>query len=270
MVGGRALTQSAYQKSSQEQLGALDEVQRRWFKPRCIPIHILAKKSCEDICNKILKIHVLTGSDATSNAGTKAYCPLWASFGQNRRPSFLALKQAEKYLCSVLYPKENWYTFNYSRHIFYTKKNKTLWSLPPTSNISHGHFLRSHCVVFIYSNLISAPDSDLNPVEFGWDSVDSLLMPNKYIIRLIEMHSVTYGCKVNFANVKEKNVVPKFTHRLTWILHKIYKYKRFLRNKFSRFPVYVQNPRTYTRKYTSEKNRKFAYFTQCDIFHLLA
>ena len=36
------------------------------------------------------------------------------------------------------------------------------------------------------------------------------------------------------------------------------------------FPVYGQNPRTYTGKHVSEKTRIFAYFTQCDAFQLLA
>ena len=31
---------------------------------------------------------------------------------QNRRPNFIALNQAEKYLCPVLYPKENCNTFD--------------------------------------------------------------------------------------------------------------------------------------------------------------
>ena len=37
-----------------------------------IPIHTLTQKLCEDVCNKILKLHVLTGYDATSEDGTKA------------------------------------------------------------------------------------------------------------------------------------------------------------------------------------------------------
>ena len=32
----------------------------------------------------------------------------------------------------------------------------------------------------------------------------------------------------NFASALEKNVVPKFTNRLSWALHKICKYKGFL------------------------------------------
>ena len=66
---------------------------------------------------------------------------------------FLALKQPEKHLCSVLYPKEIGDTFDDLQYILYTKRNKTLLSLPPTTNISHGHILRSHYVILICSNL---------------------------------------------------------------------------------------------------------------------
>ena len=36
------------------------------------------------------------------------------------------------------------------------------------------------------------------------------------------------------------------------------------------FPMYGQNPRTYTQKYVSEKIRITPYFTQSDIFHWLS
>ena len=35
------------------------------------------------------------------------------------------------------------------------------------------------------------------------------------------------------------------------------------------FPIYGQNPRTYTQKYVSEKTSIFPYFTQPDVFHRL-
>ena len=71
----------------------------------------------------------------------------------------------------------------------------------------------------------------------------------------------------NFASATEKNVVPKFANRLSLTLNKICKYKDFLLAKFSRK---WQNPKTYTGKYVSEKTSIFAYFTQCDVFYLLA
>ena len=77
-------------------------------------------------------------------------------------------------------------------------KNKTSWSLSPTSSMSRGHILRSHYVILICSSLISAPDSNWNPVEFSWNSVDSVLMPNKCIVTLPEMSTVTWGCKKKY------------------------------------------------------------------------
>ena len=63
-----------------------------------------------------------------------------------------------------------------------------------TSNISDGHILRSH-VVLICLNLISTSGINFSPVEFGWNSVDSILMSNKCIAALPEMYTVTCGCK---------------------------------------------------------------------------
>ena len=62
-----------------------------------------------------------------------------------------------------------------------------LRSLPPTSNMSHGRALRSH-VVLNCSKLISTPHINLNPVEFDWNSVDSILIPNKCTITIQEVH----------------------------------------------------------------------------------
>ena len=64
----------------------------------------------------------------------------------------------------------------------------------------------------------------------------------------------------NFASATEKNIVPKFTNRLSRTLHKICKYKGSLRANFSGIWT----------KYVPEKTRTFAYFTQCGVFHLLA
>ena len=73
-----------------------------------------------------------------------------------------------------------------------------LWSLPPTSNMLHGHILRSHYVGSIFPNLILALDTNLNPLEFGWNSVDSVLMPNKCIVTLPGIYTVTYGYKKKY------------------------------------------------------------------------
>ena len=55
-------------------------------------------------------------------------------------------------------------------------------------NMSHGRALRSHYVVLNCSKLISTPHINLNPVEFDWNSVDSILIPNKCTVTIQEVH----------------------------------------------------------------------------------
>ena len=80
-------------------------------------------------------------------------------------------------------------------------KNKTSWSLSPTSNMSRQRILRSHYVVFICSNLISAPDTNCNPVEFSWNLADSVLITNKCIVTLPEMSNVTCDWKMSMQQI---------------------------------------------------------------------
>ena len=56
-------------------------------------------------------------------------------------------------------------------------------------------YIYIYYVVSDCSNLISAPDTNLNLVEFDWNSVDSVLIPNKFIVTLLKMY--TFGCKKN-------------------------------------------------------------------------
>ena len=98
-------------------------------------------------------------------------------------------------------------------------KNKTSWSLSPTSNMSRQRILRSHYVVFICSNLISAPDTNCNPVEFSWNSADSLLITNKCIVTLPEMSTVTCDC--------EKKIHWKMSMQQIWFfMHSISQVQR--------------------------------------------
>ena len=91
----------------------------------------------EDICNTILKIHVLKRYRATNNIGTKAValkasCQLLASFWQNGEQSILALKQTEKYLSFAICPKRNCDSFgdSYECHRYHSSS---------TSNMLQGH-----------------------------------------------------------------------------------------------------------------------------------
>ena len=97
---------------------------------------------------------------------------------------------------------------------------------------SHGHILRSHYVAFNCSNLISAPDTNLNPVGFGgnsiliqyWYPINVSLHYQRCILFLVAarkktLEDVSAASFVlhaqNFASAMEENVVPKFTNRLS-------------------------------------------------------
>ena len=139
---------------------------------------------------------------------------------------------------------------------------------------------RSHYFVLICSNLISIPETNSNPLEFDWNSVDSELLLNKCIVTLIEMYSITCGCK---KKMHSKMSVQQGWHFMRRILQVHWRRMLYLSwpidsvrhrisyaniNVFSmpHFPIYGQNPRTYTQKYVSEKTRIFPCFTQSDIF----
>ena len=105
----------------------------------------------------------------------------------------------------------------------------------------------------IRSNLISGNKTDLNPVKFGWNSVDSVLMAYKcncYTTRdvhcylwlqeknaLEDISAASLALyKQKFATASEKNFVPNFTNRFSRTLQKIWiwKYKGVLCAKFCR------------------------------------
>ena len=111
-------------------------VQQLWIKyglgdKTCyIPIHTLAQRLGKDMCGMLLKSHVLTGCDVTSKLGTKgnalkANLHLLIDFGTENHPDSLSLLHSERYLCSVLYPKDPT-SFDDMRYFLYTKKKKPL------------------------------------------------------------------------------------------------------------------------------------------------
>ena len=79
--------------------------------------------------------------------------------------------------------------------VFFIEKRTKCYHLYYLLLICHIDIFLDHIFVLIYSNLISASGINLNSVEFVWNSVDLVLMPNKCIIILTKMYTVTCGCK---------------------------------------------------------------------------
>ena len=85
--------------------------------------------------------------------------------------------------------------------------------------MSRGHILRSHYVVLICSNLISAPDTNWNPMEFSCNSsIDSILMPNKCIVKLPEMYS--------YLRLQEKIHWKMSVQQIWFFMHRILQVQR--------------------------------------------
>ena len=184
-------------------------------KTRDIPIHVLANKLGDHLSSLIiLKTNVLTGCDVTSEIGTK-----FSTIKNNPErfledfkigePSDAAFKSAEHYLVNVIQPSSNCRTFDELRYDMYCTQEKSLSELPPTSYSLHGHLLRSHYFVnfcltleqlFLHNN-----KSIHTPLNFGYKSVNGILLPDKYL-RIMPTQYVTrcsckkgctkvYGCK---------------------------------------------------------------------------
>ena len=180
-------------------------VQQLWIKfgtgdnSRYIPIHTLADKLGENNCQMVLKVHGLTGCDVTSKLGTKAAgmkadIRQLVNFGVSELVDPSSFVLAEKYLCGVLYPNESCQTFDTLRYRLYTKKNKDLSSLPPTSHVLYGHLLRSHYFVWTCHTLLTENAATLNPQRFGWNLVDNVLIPDKHLCSLPEIYTATCRC----------------------------------------------------------------------------
>ena len=162
--------------------------------------------------------------------------------------------------------------------ILYTKKNKTLRFLPPTSNMSRGDDLRTLCCFKLFK-LISAPDTNLNLLEFFiqyWCTINLSLHYQRYTLLHLAARKMHWKMSVlqvwrfmhKILQVQRRRVF-YLNLPIDSVWHGI-KYANIRVFFKPNFPVYRQNPRMYTGKYVSERTRIFAYFTQCDVFHLLA
>ena len=96
-----------------------------------------------------------------------------------------AFKSAEHYLVNVIQPNSNYRTFDELRYEMYRTQKKVLSELPPTSYSRHGHLLRSHYFANFCLNLEQSLLHDYISIHsllnFGWKSVNDILLPNKYL-----------------------------------------------------------------------------------------
>uniref|UniRef100_A0ABD2X1Z4 NYN domain-containing protein n=1 Tax=Trichogramma kaykai TaxID=54128 RepID=A0ABD2X1Z4_9HYME len=165
-----------------------------WFQvvsgksSRNIPLHKIFSHYGESFCSILPALHQLTGSNYTSNVGTK-YSALLAdpldylqNFGQD--VTELSIEQsvecAEEYLVRVLTSSLRYKTFDQLRYHEYKYSICSLVEdLPPTSNSIKLHILRALYIVYEQTHIFENNFGELNPIDFGWDEEDDMLIPKK-------------------------------------------------------------------------------------------
>ena len=177
-------------------------------KSRSILVHKLSQKLGEKITKSLLQAHILSGCDVTSKFGTKAAAikhitEELSEFGTFDTPSYNSFRQAEKYLRKLLNVKADCETFDDLRYYLYMNRSKSMSELPPSSASLHGHLLRSFYFVRVNASLLQSPDKKLNPSQFGWQQIDSILVPEKLMIDMPDEYTTTCGFK-KLCNVRCK------------------------------------------------------------------
>lgn len=167
----------------------------------CIPLHVLAQK-LGSLCDVILSVHFLTGSDVTSKVGTK-YSALKANpinfllnFGRHIPADSDSFRLAENYLIQVLKLGSTSTTFDQLRlELLRHSNTASLLSLPPTSCSLNGHLKRSFFMVYTCASVLNSSAS-LSPENYGW-SVDEegTVLPDPCMNCIPERVLVTCACK---------------------------------------------------------------------------
>ena len=92
------------------------------------------------------------------------------------------LLTAEKYLAKVLKSSSPCISMDDLRyHIYHHSKNQSFVDLPPTTFETKGHCLRTIYNTYqcIYA-MVSESMPQLNPVHYGYEESDDLLIPSRY------------------------------------------------------------------------------------------
>ena len=168
-------------------------------KRRFIPLHILLDKLSPLMSKVLIKVHILTGDDEMSKIGTK--------LGEiNAEPTkFLTqfgetcdqydYDEVEKYLVRVWKPNTKCESFDELRYSEY-KRSIPLSELPPTSHSIRGHILRAFYLVRRCICLLDNVYPKMEPCNFGWQNVDDVLRPSKFLKFLPEDILLVCRCKI--------------------------------------------------------------------------
>ena len=120
-----------------------------------------------------------------ANSGLKQLAILGLdNFGKDPRLNCVEdmLLAAEKYLVTVLKPNNPCKSMDDLRyHIYHHSKSQSFVDLPPITFETKGHWLRAiyNTYQYIYA-MVSESMLQLNPVHYGYEESDGLLIPSRY------------------------------------------------------------------------------------------
>ena len=168
-----------------------------------IPLHTLLSKLGSEFCQVLIKAHMLTGDDSLSKIGTKHAAVVFrptrylSHFGEDEVLNESALLLCESYLVRVwagARSKTSASTFNELRVEIHRNKVVALEGLPPTSSAIRGHIKRGFYSVRNAITLLSVEKTQLDPVGCGWQNIDGILLPEKYLKPLPPTILFLCGC----------------------------------------------------------------------------
>ena len=165
---------------------------------RYIPLHSLSAKIGPELCRILPAIHSLTGCDFTSKFGTKL-ASLQANpglylqdFGFLNRNKEKQVASAEQYLCNVKKKGTQCKRMDQLRSYLYHHAKSP--DLPPTSCDTRLHILRAFYATNLMMNGASNNYESLDPLVYGFELVDGLLMPQSGRNYIPEERTTRCGC----------------------------------------------------------------------------
>ena len=164
---------------------------------RFLPVHVLAERLGESLCQVLVAVHTLTGCDYTSKFGTKhaglncVPVKFLTNFGTLIGDQSESMANAEEFLVQVLKKGSSCKTLNELRHWLYCHgKNIQLEELPPTSSSATYHILRAFHATYMQVSCLDDKRQLLDMTKFGYSDDDDCFVPTRLLVRtLMRMNS---------------------------------------------------------------------------------
>ena len=91
---------------------------------------------------------------------------------------------AEKYLVKVIQPNIAAESLDDLRCVIYATRKTTFSKLTPTSSAIKGHLLWAHYFINICFNILDTNEPKLQPVNFGWNLYNGMLIPDQFLCKM--------------------------------------------------------------------------------------